>query len=236
MQAPSATSLATEMTRLVREQGRVRGERVLGPLWRLVLWLALGAALYSRLGPGLPGLRALHGDVWLVAILVGLLLLLPRLLRPLVGLVVRPAPARLARALDDARGWRDDTSTAWSLRGAASSPTAEPAPLLEFLHVQAAGRLREVAEARPAPTRRRLWDTLAIALIALVLLLPGVGGWLPGHGAGGGAQPVAAGELPYSGVGTPAPMPADLWLGLFVEDPPEVRPLPPAGVQPDAQR
>ncbi len=223
---PPLPSLGAELGRLARTLGRARGARALGPPWRLLLLVLLALGVASRWFGPLPGLGALHGDWGGVAALALGLLLFPRLLLPVVAWALGPRPERLARVLDDAQGWRDDTSTALALEAGGAGA---PGTLGGWLGAQTSARIQALSAGAGRPALPGRWpDRLLVAAIAFVFLAPGVGGLGPGFGRGPSEPRPAPSLARYDGVGTPAPLPLDLWLSAFAEDPPEVRALAPA--------
>ena len=212
----------TQLRRLARGYGTLRGGRWAARWHLVVLLLAVGLAFLSRAVRPLPGISWLAGHP-LAAVGAGLgLLLLGWLLTRLAAHALRPRDHVLARQLDERYAWHDETQTAVGLEAGAGER-----PLAGLLIAQTHGRLRELSasdltgEATPWRWPRRL---LAF-LFVFVLLAPGVDGLLGRLGAGHGGDGLLGTDGVLEPIGAPRPMRADFWLQTFVQNPLPVEPL-----------
>jgi hypothetical protein len=218
-------ALASELRRLHRAQGARHAQDRARRAHLLVLGAAVVLAFVSRAVHALPGLGRLEGRL-VPSIIGGLLLLalgylLPRLLRQAARLWSKPGLAGIAAALDDAHGWRDETSTAAGL-----PETAAGGVVPQLLLAQTAGRLRTLTVDAPVRWSPVAWPrVLLAALFVFLLIAPGVNGLLGLRGAGQG-DGKGLGQSPNAAsVGEQAPIAADLFLTLFARDPLPVEPL-----------
>jgi hypothetical protein len=216
-------ALRFELRRLARGCGNLRALRRATRVHRLVLVAAVALAFVHRAILPLPAFSAFAPSVArVVLVALGLVLVGPFLVR-LLARAMRPAPGALARRLDDAYAWRDETSTAADVCAAGVGT-----PVGVLLVQQAAGRVGEIEpQALQGARRPRRWVTLLlVALFVCVLLLPGVDGLLGERGGGRGEQGLLGRSEDLEPVGPPRPMKADFWMRFFVENPLPVEPLP----------
>ncbi len=231
-------ALASELRRLDRSQGALRAQGRARRAHLLLLGGAVLLAFLSRAVHALPGLARLEGQL-ILSILTGLGLLgvgylLPRLLRWMSRWGSGTAWAGFAEQLDDAHGWRDETSTA---AGLPEADTGNAVP--QVLVAQAAGRLRTLEIDAPRAWSPLAWPRLLLAcLFVFLLIAPGVNGLLGLRGAGQGDDGGLGQSRKGALVGEQAPIAADLFLTLFARDPLPVEPLeaePTEGATPAAE-